>query len=166
MNLVVPDIRPARDSDGPGIADLLRSVFAEYGGCLYAADEFPELSAPARAYQARGGALWIAELHGRLIATTAIVPKYQPAVWEISKVYCHAAWRGQGTAAKLLDVAMSFAAARDGRHIILYSDTRFTRGHAFYAKHGFVQLPGTRVLHDVSSSLEYGFAHAIESGAA
>lgn len=166
MNKPVPHIRPAHDTDGPGIAALLQSVFAEYDGCLYAADEFPELAAPARAYQARGGSLWVAELDGRIIAVTAIVPKYQSGVWELSKVYCHAAWRGQGIAAKMLTMAMAFAAARAGNRIILYSDTRFTRGHAFYARHGFVQMPGTRVLHDVSSSLEFGFTRDLAPGAA
>lgn len=145
---------------------MLQSVFAEYEGCLYAAEEFPELAAPASAYGGKGGALWVAEADGQIVATTAIVQKNRPGLWELTKVYCHASRRGQGVAQGLLTLAIDFAHARGGTSLMLYSDTRFVRGHAFYAKQGFMRLPGTRVLHDVSDSLEFGFARDLAENAA
>ncbi|MGL4324753.1 MAG: GNAT family N-acetyltransferase, partial [Beijerinckiaceae bacterium] len=150
-------LRPARDTDGDGIAALLRAVFAEYEGCLYAAAEFPELTAPAQSYEAKGGAMWISERDGIVAGTLAIFPKAFAGVWELSKVYLASDLRGSGIATQMLKYAIDFAQARGARRVILYSDTRFSRGHAFYAKHGFRPLPGTRVLHDVSHSLEFGF---------
>lgn len=166
MNAPTMTIRPARDDDGTGLAELLQAVFAEYAGCLYADEEFPELAAPARHYHARGGGLWVMERHGAIAGCTAIVPKVFPGVWELSKVYLHANLRGSGAAQQLLQTAQHFAEARGATRIILYSDTRFTRGHGFYAKHGFIQMPGTRVLHDVSHSLEFGFARGLTETAA
>lgn len=159
-------LRPARDNDGPGLAALLQSVFAEYPGCLYADGEFPEFAAPAQHYAARGGQLWVVERQGRIAGCLAIFPKAFPGLWELSKVYLASELRGSGLATSLLDTAITFAKARGAKRVILYSDTRFTRGHAFYAKHGFVQIPGTRVLHDVSHSLEFGFVRDLMETAA
>ena len=154
-------LRPARDTDGEGIAALLRAVFAEYEGCLYAAAEFPELTAPAQAYAVKGGALWVAERDGAVAGTLAIFPKAFAGLWELSKVYLARDIRGSGLATRMLEGAIDFARARGATQIILYSDTRFSRGHGFYAKHGFKPLPGTRVLHDVSHSLEFGFVRDV-----
>ncbi|MGL4495532.1 MAG: GNAT family N-acetyltransferase [Beijerinckiaceae bacterium] len=159
-------LRLATDADGEGISALLRAVFAEYEGCLFEPSEFPELVTPARAYAERGGALWLGEQRGAVVATLAIFPKALPGTWEISKVYCAAGLRGQGTAAQLLSMATAFAQARGGTQLVLFSDTRFTRGHGFYAKHGFQRMPGTRVLQDVSHSLEFGFSRALTGAAA
>ena len=51
------------------------------------------------------------------------------------------------------------AHARDaGAEVIrLWSDTRFTRAHSFYAKLGYVRQGQIRVLNDLSNSLEFPF---------
>jgi putative acetyltransferase len=156
-------IRPAVDSDGPRLADLIRTVFAEYENCPYVSDEFPELAAPASSYAARGGVLWVAERkaaggEAQLVGSLAIAPAVDPGDFELLKVYAAASERGRGLAARLLAHAVAYAAERGGRRLVLWSDSRFTRGHAFYRKHGFKPTPGIRALHDVGVTLELGFA--------
>lgn len=160
-------IRPAVDADGPAMADLIRSVFAEYDDCPFVPEEFPELEAPATHYGPRkGGVLWVVERKGpdgsrRIVGSLAVTPHAERYTFELFKVYVAADERGQGLSARLLGDALTYARERGGRRMVLWSDTRFKRGHAFYRKHGFRQLPGIRALHDVGRSFEYAFARDI-----
>jgi putative acetyltransferase len=150
-------LRPAMRADGAGVSSLLAAVFAEYDGCVFAEHEFPEHTDLPAAFRDKGGVCLVAEHAGAIVATGSVVPAEEPGCFEIKKVYLAAALRGGGLAQTLLAQLMHFAAERGARHLRLWSDTRFIRGHAFYAKLGFVRRPGTRVLHDVSHSLEFGF---------
>ncbi|WP_460449161.1 GNAT family N-acetyltransferase [Alsobacter sp. SYSU BS001988] len=163
-----PDIliRPAVDADGPALADLIRSVFAEYEDCPFVPEEFPELAAPASAFAARRGAMWVAERGGAVVGSLAVAPNQDPGVFELFKVYVAAPERGGGLSARLLERAIAFARAGGGRRIALWSDSRFTRGHAFYLKHGFRRVAGVRALHDAGVTLEFGFARDLDAGPA
>jgi putative acetyltransferase len=154
-------IREARDAEGPALSALVAAVFAEYEGCLFLAEEFPELPAPATYYAGRGGRLWVAEQpdgQGDLAGSIAVAATFRPALFELFKVYVAREARGTGLAQRLLDTALSFARAQGGTAVTLWSDSRFLSGHRFYTKHGFRRLPGLRALHDVSRTLEFGFA--------
>lgn len=159
-------LRPAGDADGAAIAVLIARVFGEYEGCLYIPGEFPELAAPASHYRSKGGALWVAERGQEIVGSIAIFLNQAPDVFEIGKLYVAATHRGSGLAARLLALALETARARGGREVVLFSDTRFKRGHAFYEKHGFQRLPGVRLLHDVSRSLEFPFRRRLDEEAA
>ncbi len=154
-------IRDARDEDGPAIAALIAGVFAEYEDCPFVAEEFPELAAPASHYGARKGALFVVEEEGRIIGSFALYETWETGIFALAKVYLAAERRGQGLAADLLARAEAFAAARGGRLLTLWSDTRFAAGHAFYRKHGFKQEAGVRQLHDVALTVEYRFSRPI-----
>ncbi|WP_342359143.1 GNAT family N-acetyltransferase [Terrarubrum flagellatum] len=157
-------MRPGRDSDGDDIAALIARIFAEYEGCFFDRAEFPELKAPASHYASKGGRLWVAEQDGAVVATTAVFVNREPDAFEIGKVYVAAQLRGSGLAQKLLSLALTEARERKGREMVLYSDTRFTRAHAFYERLGFVRLPGVRLLHDISHTLEFGFRLPLKAG--
>lgn len=159
-------LRPARDADGAAIATMIERVFAEYEGCLFIPAEFPELAAPASHYQSKGGVLWVAEREGNIVGSIAIFANKAPDIYEIGKLYVAVELRGSGLAARLLTLVADAARQRGARQIILFSDTRFTRGHAFYEKHGFLRLPGVRLLHDISRSLEFPFRRLLGDGAA
>jgi putative acetyltransferase len=154
-------IREARDADGPALSALIARIFAEYDGCLFVAEEFPELAAPASHYAAKGGRLWVAETRvgegHRLVGSVAVTKTWLPEVFELFKVYVAADQRGTGLAARLLGTASDFAGSQGATSLTLWSDSRFVAGHRFYAKHGFRRLPGLRALHDVSRTLEFGF---------
>ena len=154
-------IRRARDGDGPGIARLIAGVFAEYPGCYYVEAEFPELAHPATHYDARAGAVWVAEEAGAIVGSFAVAATTDPAVFEISKVYLAAAVRGRGLAKALLGFALDHARAHGGRSVRLWTDTRFRDAHRFYEVNGFSRLPGVRFLGDQSSSWEFPYVRAL-----
>jgi putative acetyltransferase len=159
-------LRPGRDADGARIGALIARVFSEYDGCLFELSEFPELAAPAAHYAARGGGLWVAERGDELVGCVALVLKRPPDLCELSKFYVAAACRGSGLAQRLHDRAIEEARRRGARELALFSDTRFDRAHAFYAKQGFARLPGVRFLHDASRSLENAYRRPLVGEAA
>lgn len=148
-------VRPATDADGPAVARVIADCFAEYEGCFYAAEEFPELERLASAYAERGGAAWVADVDGIAVGSVAVFRTREPGVFEVTKVYLAAGCRGRGTAAEMLGHAVALAAARGARRVRLWTDTRFRTAHRFYEKSGFRRLSGERYLPDVSSSWEY-----------
>ncbi|MCZ8042442.1 MAG: GNAT family N-acetyltransferase [Beijerinckiaceae bacterium] len=151
-------LRPARDDDSAPLAALIAASFAEYPNCVFEWAEFPELRRPASHFTAKGGRLWVADAPGGGIAASlgATPVPAQNAV-EITKVYAAPAFRGSGLAQVLFGEALRFA--RDGgfEAMMLWSDTRFARGHRFYEKLGFRRWPGERYLADVSETWEFHF---------
>ncbi len=67
------------------------------------------------------------------------------------------AFRGAGLAQALFAEALTFAEQGGFAEMMLWSDTRFVRGHRFYEKLGFRRWPGERYLADVSATWEYHF---------
>jgi GNAT superfamily N-acetyltransferase len=61
----------------------------------------------------------------------------------------------------LLAIAEAHARARGATRLVLWSDTRFDRAHRFYEKHSYVRHGPIRVLHDISNSLEFGYAKPV-----
>ncbi len=152
-------IRPGRDADAAGFIDLIRACWGEYPSVLFDLDgEVPELRALASYYAAQGGALWAAEDgQGRIVGMIAARPDGDQA-WEICRVYVDRAHRGFGLAARLLAGAEAHAAAAGAARLLLWSDTRFERAHRFYEKHSYLRAGSIRALHDISNSLEFGYA--------
>lgn len=155
-------IRPATDADGPALAALIAATFAEYPGCLFVDDEFPELKAPASHYGRQGGLLLVAESDGVLVGSLAAVMTGVPGTGELFKVYARADQRGSGLAQRLYGEGESFLRERGARDIVLWSDTRFLRGHRFYEKLGFVRQPVERYLADASASWEFSFRKRLD----
>lgn len=158
MSLALPPLRDARDTDSEPLAALIAASFAEYPNCHFVWDEFPELRRPASHFAAKGGRLWIAEApDGGIAGSIGIVPVPEQNAAELYKVYVDPRWRGAGLAQALFTEALGFATAGGYGEMMLWSDTRFARGHRFYEKLGFVRWPGERYLADLSFSWEYHF---------
>jgi len=154
-------IRLGRDDDGPGLIDLIRTCWRPYPGIVFDVDaEMPELRALATYYQGR---LWVAEGPGGVAGMIACRPLHDaPGDWEICRVYVQPDGHGGGLGHALLDVAEAHAIAAGARRLLLWSDTRFDRAHGFYEKRSYVRAGGIRVLHDLSNSLEYGYAKPVD----
>lgn len=156
--IALPPLRPVRDSDSQALAALLTASFAEYPNCFFVWDEFPELRAPATSYAAKGGRFWVADASGGGIAgCLAVAPVAGQDAVELGKVYADPAFRGSGLAQALFAEALAFAEAGGYGEMMLWSDSRFARGHRFYEKLGFVRWPGERYLADVSETWEYHY---------
>lgn len=149
-------IRPGRDGDAAGFIALIGACWAEYPGCVMDVDaEVPELRALATYFAQAGGALWAAEADGEIVGMVGV-----KAGWEICKMYVSASHRGSGLADALLDRAEGFARQQSAENLELWSDTRFARAHAFYARRGYVR-GAIRVLNDLSNSLEFYYGKPV-----
>lgn len=150
-------IRIGTDADGSRCGDLIREAFAEYPGCLFVPEEFPELAALASHFASRNGRLWVAEQAGALVGCLGIDEAPFTDGMELHKLYVARAARGHGLAGRLSDLAEDFATARDATFIELWTDTRFLDAHRFYERRGFARLPGRRALDDASDSYEFHY---------
>ncbi|PZO02829.1 MAG: GNAT family N-acetyltransferase [Hyphomicrobiales bacterium] len=159
-----PPIRAARDDDSEPLATLIAASFAEYPNCLFEWSEFPELRRPAAHFAAKGGRLWVADApDGGIAASLGATPVLEQNAVEITKVYAAPAFRGTGLAQALFGEALSFAQAGGFDEMMLWSDSRFERGHRFYEKLGFKRWPGERYLADVSATWEYHFRLSLQT---
>jgi GNAT superfamily N-acetyltransferase len=155
-------IRPGHDADGPALIALIRSCWLLYPGIHMDVDrEMPELHALATYYTGHGGALWVAKTDGAVSGMIATRP-LQDTDWEICRVYVAPALHGSGLGHALLDVAEGHAVAAGARRLVLWTDTRFDRAHRFYEKRLYTRQAGVRALNDISNSLEFGYAKALD----
>ncbi len=156
MNDIV--IRSARDEDSDALIRLIGAIYAEYPGCILDVDlEMPELRKPASAAHADSGRWWVAELENAIVGSVAVVPENDGIV-ELKKLYVSAAARRRGLGAHLVALAESEARERNASTMVLWTDTRFADAHRLYARLGFVKAPRTRVLNDLSNTIEFHFA--------
>lgn len=159
-----PVLRAGRDADAADFIALIGACWAEYPGCVMDLDgEVPELRALASYYAGQGGALWAAEAGGLVVGMVAARPLADGA-WELCKMYAYPDQRGTGLAQALAAAAEGHARAQGARRMELWSDTRFERAHRFYEKCGYVRHGEVRALHDLSQSLEYGYAKGLSDG--
>jgi putative acetyltransferase len=155
-------LRDAADSDSSALIDLLRSVFAEYEGCVFELDELPDLRAPASAFRDLGGRIWVVDAPPTIAGVVAITPHGDTV--EIHRLYVRREFRRRGVARRLMSAALEEAAGRGAGYVELWTDTRFVEGHRFYEALGFQRLPETRELHDLSHSVEYHYRLELAKG--
>ena len=154
-------IRPGRDADADGFIALIGACWGEYPGVVLDVDgEVPELRALASYYAGKGGALWAAEDAGAIVGMIGVAPHSDDA-WEIVRLYMLPRHRGTDLAPRLLATAESHARQAGATRLLLWSDTRFGRAHRFYEKQSYVRSGPIRVLHDISNSLEFGYAKPV-----
>jgi ribosomal protein S18 acetylase RimI-like enzyme len=153
-------IRAGRDSDGPALIALIAKCWTPYRGLKLDVDgEMPELRALATYYER---ALWVAEQQGRVVGMIATRPVPDADAWEICRVYVDPALHGSRLAHELLDTTESHAMRRGAQRLVLWTDTRFERAHAFYEQRSYIRQGGIRVLSDKSNSLEFGYAKPVD----
>ena len=154
-------IRAVRDEDSAAILAVLEAVFAEYPNCFLELSEVPELVQPATSFAAMDGAFWAADDDEGLAGFIALAPSHddrdEPGTIELKKLYTARRARGVGLGRTLIELVEAEAARRGARRIHLWSDTRFETAHRVYERLGYVRLPETRELHDVSDTVEFHY---------
>ena len=132
-------VRPVERHDVPAVAALLRSVLAEFGLTFGegSATDAQVLDLPD-AYEALGGAFWVATEGDSLLGTCGVFP-LGDGTFELRKMYLAQDARGRGVGRSLLDQACAFAKAAGGRRLVLDTTEQMTAAIRFYESHGFIR---------------------------
>jgi len=152
-------IRNAGAADVPEIVRLIGDIWAEYGCVLDTSIEEQYLLAPDEYFHERGGEFWVAESHGQLIATVAVM-MLDEHTSELKSLYALPVGRGTGLGERLTRMAMKHSTDRGADRMVLWTDTRFTNAHRLYERIGFT-CTGTRRLDDINHTTEYGYEVAL-----
>lgn len=155
-------IRAGRDADAEGYIALVREAWLSYPGCVFDVDaDAPDLLAWASHVAAQGGAVWAAEQDGAVVGMVGTHPLEANPVgggaWELVRMYVAPGARGGGLAARLVDAVEARARAGGAAELVLWSDTRFARAHAFYEKRDFLRSGPIRVCNDLANTLEFRY---------
>jgi len=157
MRKPLPLLRAVRDTDSAALIDLIERCWSAYPGCVMDVDgEEPWLRAPASSYDSWQGQMSVVELDGRVVACVGVKPVTDGLV-ELKSLYVDASARRRGLGSELVGLVEAAAGAAGAHGVRLWSDTRFEDAHRLYERLGYVRLPGTRELHDLSGSSEYGY---------
>ncbi|MGH7162859.1 MAG: GNAT family N-acetyltransferase [Planctomycetota bacterium] len=130
------ELRTVRAEDREAVIALVDAVYREYGDrvCLERADK--DLADLPGSYAE--GAFVVLDDAGSVRGSAAVLPAPDlPRVCVLRRFYLPAELRGAGWGRRLLKWTLDWAVRRGVERVELWSDTRFTRGHAFYERHGF-----------------------------
>ena len=131
--------------DNLAIADLIRSVFREFGiarpGTVYfdptTDDLFKLFSTPGSEY-------WIAEDDGKIIGGCGIFPTagLPDGCAELQKLYLLGSYRGMGIGRRLMEETFESARRLGYKQLYLESLPELGRAISLYEKAGFKMIPG------------------------
>ncbi len=141
------ELRPATSADRDGIIALIDGVFREYGDRVFLEDADGDLLDIAAHYGE--GLFMVLDDGSRVRGTVALVPLGErPGVCLLRRLYLDAELRGGGWGQGMMEWACSTARALDMARMEFWSDTRFSRAHAFYEKLGYHHGGTVRAMDD------------------
>jgi N-acetylglutamate synthase-like GNAT family acetyltransferase len=154
--VVEPPILPATRADAPGVIDLIRRVFLEYGWIWDEATEVPDLLRWAPHYAEPHGAFWVVRRQGLVVGSVG-VDRPHTDLAELHRLYLDPVLRGQGYGDTLVQTVLGWCRAERLPRLELWSDTRFAHAHRLYLRHGFQQTGERTLPGDVNNTREYHF---------
>lgn len=123
----------------PARALVLDVLNREYAMAL-TLEELPDLVDIHASYRASGnGNFWVARVDGRLVGCIGLV-RLEGRDFELRRMYVDPAFRGQGLAQRLLDIALAWASGRGVGALYLETNERWTAAHRIYERNGFVPI--------------------------
>lgn len=126
--------------DNKAIADLIRSVFLEFGiarpGTVYFDPTTDDLY---KLFSVPGSEYWIAEDNEKIIGGCGIYPteNLPDGCGELVKFYLNASYRGKGIGKQLMDISMESARKMGYRQLYLESLPELGRAISLYERAGF-----------------------------
>jgi len=157
-------LRHARDDDAPRIVSLISAVWSEYPGkTLVAANDMPELLAPASAYAAQNGRFWVVEAGSEIIGTIALMPASEPGVVELQKLYVARGMRRNGLGSFLCRLVEREAREWGARAIELWSDIKLLDAHRRYERLGYLRGEALKTYTDTSATVRSYFRKELTS---
>jgi putative acetyltransferase len=146
-NLGAWQLRPVRPADKNAIITLIDTIFREYGDRIFLEGADADLLDIAAHYEP--GLFMVLAAADDVRGTVALQYKSDDrAVASLRRMYLHEDLRGTGAGARMLEWALSKAAALGARRVELWTDARFERAHQFYQKFGFTDSGDVRLMHD------------------
>jgi len=160
-------LRYARDDDADRIVALVSAVWGEYPGkTLVAANDMPELLAPASFYARCQGRFWVVEAGqfpgGEIIGTIALAPSKEPGVVELQKLYVAAGVRRNGLGSFLCHLVEREARERGAHAIELWSDVKLLDAHRRYERLGYGRGTELKAYADTSGTVRYYYRKELE----
>jgi len=160
-----PLLRPWVISDKEQVIRLIDGVYREYGDeiCLTGADA--DLLDVEANYRAKQGEFMVLEMNAAVVGSHAVVPlDREKSLATIRRLYLNGQYRGQGFGLLLMDWAIKWARESGLRRLEFWSDTRFSRAHAFFQRVGFERTGQVRHLDDGAMPYsEYFFCGDLDS---
>lgn len=137
------DTAPVRVQPGSGqaeaILDLIRRSFAQMEGRIDPPSSMHRLTVDSVDQHCRDGEVWT--IGTPPVACVFLTPK--SGCLYLGKLAVDAAWRGQGLAARLVDLATDRARARGLDAVELQVRVELTENHRAFARMGFVRTGET-----------------------
>lgn len=142
-------LRPAIPEDRDAIMVLIDTVLREYDDRLWIQGADRDLLDIEGHYVAQGGAFVVLDDSGQMRGTHAVVPDaLRPGVCYFRRLYLDATLRGSSWGTRLMQWTLDWAHTHAMQRVEFWSDTRFTRAHAFFARFGFQRDGRVRSMHD------------------
>jgi putative acetyltransferase len=180
-------IRATEDADAAGIIAVYAACWGEYDDMVLDTDvEMAHLHHAASHYRDLGGSAWVAEAPSELIDTSAVIDastvvagtvvagtvawrplpendgvKRRSKSAELQMLYVLPSARRKGLASYLVGMVERHVSEQGYEDFELWSDTRFTDAHRLYRSIGWTQLDETRVVDDLSHSIEFHFEKSL-----
>ena len=136
-------IRPIQPQDNPAIAQVIRTVSAEFG--LGADQGFavadPILDSLYTVYQQPNSAYWVIEQDGIVVGGGGLSPlQGAPDIIELQKMYILPQARGYGLARKIIDASLTFARQQGFSQCYLETTAGLQSAIKLYEQLGFRHL--------------------------
>ena len=137
--------RNIEKKDNKEIAELIRSVFREFGiarpGTVYFDPTTDDLFT---LFQRPGSEYWIAEEDGKIIGGCGVysTPGLPEGCAELVKLYLLASSRGKGIGWQLMEKTFESARRMEHKQLYLESLPELTKAISLYEKAGFKYIPG------------------------
>ncbi len=156
-------LRPACVGDQEAIRRLVDAVYREYGDRLFVEDADADLLDIEGNYRALGGEFVVLDDAGQVRGMHAVLPSADgQGICTFRRLFLEPSLRGSGWGERLMQWALDWAADHRFERVQFWSDTRFERAHAFFAKAGFEQ-GATREMNDGAMPYrEYFFSLDLE----
>jgi putative acetyltransferase len=137
--------RKLEKKDNKEIADLIRSVFREFGiarpGTVYFDPTTDDLFT---LFSIKGSEYWIAEENSAIIGGCGIYPTpgLPDGCAELQKLYLLSSYRGKGIGKALMEKSFESARKYGYKQVYLESLPELDRAISLYEKAGFKNIPG------------------------
>jgi putative acetyltransferase len=152
-------IVPATRADAPGVIELIRRVFVEYGWIWDPVIEVPDLLRWTP-YEAPHGAFFVVRRAATVVGSVG-VDRVDATTAELHRLYLDPGVRGRGLGDGLVETIVGWCRHQGLARLVLWSDTRFVHAHRLYLRQGFRQTGERALPEDVNQTREYHFERAV-----